>query len=120
MILGSRIDPSFNSIQTIPISYVSPEQLEKTPHISRTRLTGGTEAITNDLIQDLIERIPEDYADVLGIRFYCVPTGCKGARWHADIIIFQKNIHVEHIPVWKILNFDQAVEFLGMEEVYYQ
>lgn len=121
MILGSRIDPSFNAIQIIPISFVTPDQLERTPHISRSRFSGGPEGVpTNETIQDYRDRFPEDNADVLGMRFYCVPNRSYGATWHTDVIIFQKNIHYEHIPAWQILGFEEAVEYLGMAEVYYQ
>ena len=121
MILGSRIDPSHNAIQIIPLTYVTSEQLERTPHISRTRFSGGPEGVpTNDTIRDYRERIPEDYGDVLGMRFYCVPQKHYGYVWHADVILFQKNIHYEHIPAWQILKFDQAVEYLGMAEAYYR
>lgn len=121
MILGSRIDPSFNAIQTIPICYVTPEQLERTPHISRSRFSGGPDGVpTNDTIREYEESFPEDYADVLGWRFYCVPSRTCRFVWHADAIIFQKNIHYEHIPYWQLLSFEQAVEYLGMAERYYQ
>jgi hypothetical protein len=118
MILGDRrYDPSFNATKIVSVAFVDYDTLMTTPHTRRSRFVGGPrDGPTKANIKSFRSWYPKTYCKVLGIRFYKIPCRTFGYGWDADMIIHQKEIHYDLIPVWERLSFEDAAEFMGMYE----
>jgi len=117
VILGDpQYDQSFNAIQIRPFSFVDFDQLMTTPHTRRCRYFGHIleDRPIKKNVESFRRAYPRDYADTLGVCFYKCENPRIGEYWLIDAILYQKQIHIDLIPLWERLTFDQAAVFLGL------